>query len=260
MFYQAIEICGSLEKLQQLMIRHDIAKTAMDLDFSGDQMIVGENKLLAMNCLDLHEHPEQDVIESVVQELLEFALNDKQKSFLRDYLKKCLNSQRVNFFRFFWSPQQVEGLGFAVCNISAYLLHSCDPNVAKIDVDNKFVFVVKKPITAGDNLYLGYDRKCFVNVSRAERQKYFKSVYSFICGCDACKKDYPMLSKLRRFDRQFVSPEMEIRSIEAAKEQYQKNCEYIEKHIAQYPCFEISSSMQQNDELLHFIGNNNFPF
>lgn len=257
MFYQAIEITGSLENLKELMEKLTPNKTIMDYDLSDskDQ----KEKLMAMMCLDMHEHPEKAKFDRVIEELVKTAGDEKMKKFLRNYLMKCLQSQTVNFFHFLWSSEQREGQGFALCSMAAFLLHSCDPNVDKIDVDNKFVFVVKKPIQVGEQLFLGYDRYSFLTHSLVERQEYFNNVYSFHCRCDACKNDYPKQQELFKFDQTYVDFKLRDDSVEAAKEQLKQNCNYIQNNMVKYPCFEVCTMMGQNFELLHVIGNR-FPF
>jgi SET domain len=261
MFYQAIEITGSLEDLQKLMSYQTSSKTIMDFDFSDPTSVMNDkNKILATTSLAEREPWSAEAYakyESVTQQLQ--TTTDHERDFLRNYLVRCLKSMTVNFFHFFWSPKQVEGQGFALCSLAAYFAHSCDPNVEKIDVDNKFMFVAKKPIKAGEQLFMNYDRYSFLTHSLEERQEYFNKIYTFQCGCSACANNYPQLSALRKFDDNFTIPEGSLDSSMDAKEQYKNNCAYIQANIDQYPCFEICSLMVQNNHLLHAIGNE-LPF
>lgn len=260
MFYQAIEITGSLEELQKLMNRQQSSKTIMDFDFSDPKdPMNGKNRILATTSLAEREPWSAEAYakyESVTQQLE--TESEDERNFLRNYLVRCLKSMTVNFFHFFWSPNQLQGQGFALCSLAAYFAHSCDPNVHKIDVDNKFVFVVKKPIKAEEQLFMNYDRYSYLTHSLKERQEYFNKIYTFQCACNACQNDYPQLAKLRKFDEKFVEAEMRTESLAAAKEQFKANCKYIEDNIDQYPCFEICSLMTQNYDLLHLIGNKMF--
>lgn len=260
MFYQAIEITGSLEELQKLMNRQQSSKTIMDFDFSDPKdPMNGKNRILATTSLAEREPWSAEAYakyESVTQQLE--TESEDERNFLRNYLVRCLKSMTVNFFHFFWSPNQLQGQGFALCSLAAYFAHSCDPNVHKIDVDNKFVFVVKKPIKAEEQLFMNYDRYSYLTHSLKERQEYFNKIYTFQCACNACQNDYPQLAKLRKFDEKFVEAEIQTESLAAAKEQFKANCKYIEDNIDQYPCFEICSLMTQNYDLLHLIGNKMF--
>lgn len=261
MFYQAVEITGSLEELQKLMHRQTLNKTIMDFDLSDPADPENDkNRILATTSLAEREPWSAEAYakyESVTQLLL--TDNEDDRNFLRIYLVRCLKSMTVNFFHFFWSPSQVAGRGFALCSLAAYFAHSCDPNVHKIDVDNKFAFIAKKPIKAGEQLFMNYDRYSFLTHSLEARQAYFNKIYTFKCGCSACKDNYPQLADLPKFDDKFDDAEPGNESLEEKQERYQRNCRYIETNMANYPCFEICSLMIQNDRLLHAIGND-LPF
>ena len=257
MFYQAVQITGSLEELQKLMNRQTSSKTIMDFDLSDPRDPMNDkNRILATTSLAEREPWSAEAYakyESVTQQLQ--PESEDERDFLRNYLVRCLKSMTVNFFHFFWSPTQLEGQGFALCSLAAYFAHSCDPNVEKIDVDNKFVFVVKKPILAGEQLFMNYDRYSFLTHTLEQRQEYFSKIYTFQCGCSACIKNYPKLMELPKFDDNFILKDMKNASTKTAKEQYKKNCQYIQDNMTQYPCFEICSLMVQNYHLLHSIGN-----
>lgn len=257
MFYQAIAITGSIKKLKQLIEQPTMKKTVWDFDLS-DEANADETKLQAMMCLEMNEHPQQGKFNSIIQDLVKEVEAEDLKQFLNGYLKKCSQSQTVNFFNYFWSPNQLQPQGKALCSTAAFLLHSCDPNIDKIDVGNKFVFVAKKPIKAGEHLFLGYDRCTFLAHSRDYRQEYFKKVYDFDCECNACIGNYAQMEILRKFDEHFVEDDNELKSLGAAKLKFQKNCDYIQDNIGEYPCYEICYLMNQNCELLHQIGNMEF--
>lgn len=262
MFYQAVEITGTLEELQKLMNRSTSSKTIMDFDLSDPTDPMNDkNRILATTSLAEREPWSAEAYakyESVTEQLQTEKTED-ERDFLRNYLVRCLKSMTVNFFHFFWSPTHLEGQGFALCSLAAYFAHSCDPNVEKIDVDHKFAFVVKKSILAGEQLFMNYDRYSFLTHSLPQRQEYFDKIYTFQCGCGACSENFPQLLQLRKFDKEFTLVDVENVSVEEAEKQYKRNCQYILENMVQYPCFEICSLMIQNNHLLHIIGNN-LPF
>lgn len=106
---------------------------------------------------------------------------------------------------------------------------------------------------------MNYDRYSFLTHSLKARQDYFNSIYTFQCGCNACKSDFPELAKLPKFDDKFIEPDVKKLSAAASAEQYKKNCKYIVDNMDKYPSFEICTLMVQNNQLLHAIGNK-FPF
>lgn len=257
MFYQAVEITGSTADLQKLMNRQEAKKTIMDFDLSDptDPNLL-KNRILATTSLAEREPWSAEAYakyESVTEQLQ--ADSEDERNFLRQYLVRCLKSMTVNFFHFFWSPYQLEGQGFALCSFAAYFAHSCDPNVDKIDVDNKFAFVAKKPIKAGEQLFMNYDRYSFLTHSLEVRQKYFNDTYTFQCGCSACTNDYKTLADLPKCG----IPSGDKISAEATKaasiEKYRENCAYINDNMSQYPCQEICALMVENVDLLYSIGN-----
>ena len=255
MFYQAINICGSPGELEKLTRQHDAeGKTIMDFDLNtSDETINLKNRVLATTSLVEREPWSDDAYpayDSVFQELESQSID---KTFLRNYLVHCLKAMTVNFFHFFWKGDDKRG--FVICSLAAFFAHSCDPNVDKIDVENKFVFVVRKPIKSGEQLTICYDRYNFLTHPLEVRQKYFDHVYKFECSCSACVNDFKSLDKLPKFDENFKELPMNLHSFTSAREQYLKNCEYIKDNINLYPSYEICSLMTQNNRLLHAMGN-----
>lgn len=256
MFYQAVGICGSPGELEKLMSQQEGAnKTIMDFDLnSSDEMINLRNRILATTALVEREPWSKEAYakyEKVTQELETETGADKD--FLRNYLVHCLKAMTVNFFHFFWKGD--EGRGFVMCSFAAYFAHSCDPNCDKIDVENKFVFVARKPIKAGEQLTICYDRYNFLTHPLEDRQEYFDRIYTFKCSCTACVNDFKPLDKLPKNDENFKEQQVNLDSFTSAREQYRQNCEYIRDNIDRYPSYEICSLMTQNNRLLHALGN-----
>lgn len=257
MFYQGISICVSVSVLQDLMKKQQevIGKTIMHFDLNTpDEDVNLKNRILATTALVEKEPWSKEAYqeyETVAQELeVETGVD---KNFLRNYLEHCLKAMTVNFFHFFWEGDKKRG--FAMCSLAAYFTHSCDPNCDKIDVENKFVFVVRKPIKAGEQLTICYDRCNFLTHPLEYRQEYFNRVYTFTCLCVACENDYKSLEKLPAYDENFKKEQVNLNSFTEARKQYLKNCEYIKDNIKCYPSYEICYLMNQNNRLLHAMGN-----
>jgi SET domain len=257
MFYQAVSICGSLKELESLMQQHNVSKTIMDFDFSeaNDESCL-KNRILATMSLAEREPWSTEAYakyETVTKQLK--AETEDEREILKNYLVHCLKSMTVNFFHFFWSCDGSDGKGFVLCSLAAYFAHSCDPNCDKIDVDNKFAFIARKPIKADETLSICYDRYDFLTHTLEQRQEYFNRVYTFTCNCMACNCNFPSLDKLPKCDENFVEANVNFKSLREAREQYKKNCEYIQENIENYPSFEICTLMNQNNRLLHKMGN-----
>lgn len=259
MIYQSIEICGNLSGLEKMMGQHDPKKTIMDFDLSDpDEQKNLKNRVLATMTLATREPWSNDayIKYEIVTKELEQTKTEDERHFLRKYLVHCLKSLTVNFFHFFWSADEdAPGKGYAICSLAAYFAHSCDPNVDKIDVDNKFVFVTRRPIKAGEQLTICYDRFNFLTHNLSDRKEYFNKVYTFECACNACVKNFPLLKNLTRIEESFIEPSVNEQSFEDMKEQYQKNCIYISDNIKNYPAYDICTLMNQNNRLLYAMGN-----
>ncbi|KAJ6638182.1 SET domain-containing protein 3, partial [Pseudolycoriella hygida] len=237
------------KQLTALCSSHTNEKTIMDFDFRDTDEANKKKLILSVSGLDKREpvnEASSDRFKNVFAQIYEDF--GGAHSELVDFLTKCSLSLTVNFFHFFWSAtDDAEPSGYALCALSAFFAHSCDPNVEKIDVDNKFVFVVKKPIKAGEQLSMCYDRYNFMKNSFYERQKYLKSVYNFECKCVACVDNYPRYHY--EFNRQNIT-------IKEAKERYRHNCELIKEKFAEYPNENLCAMMAENIYLLTNIGNN----
>lgn len=260
MFYQAMSICGSLNELEKLIDHQDFAKkTIMDFDLNhADNFLNLKNRILATTGLTEREPWSKEAYakyESVVREL-EKEMGDRT-DFLRNYLAHCLKAATVNFFHFFWGNN--DGRGYVLCSFAAYFTHSCDPNCDKIDVDNKFVFIARKPIKAGELLSICYDRYNFLTHSFEKRQEYFNRVYTFKCMCTACSNNFQLLDDLPKYDENFKEPKVYSTSFASLRNQYLENCKYIQENIELYPSYEICVLMNQNNHLLHVMGNS-MPF
>lgn len=249
MFYQGIDVCGSVDQLKSLVLSEAEEKTILDFDFSqSTDEVNNKNIILALSGLVKRDPVTVDAhsrYKKIIDRLItETGTND---DFLNSYLIRCVQSLTVNFFHFQWNvSDDAEAKGFALCTLSAFFAHSCDPNIEKIDVDNKFMFVARKPIKAGEQLNMCYDRYNFMKYSLEERQRYLNDVYKFKCCCAACVNDYP------KYDFQFNESNL---NIEDAKEKYIENCELIKENISSYPNENICKAMAENVFLLNFIGN-----
>lgn len=136
MFYQAIDVCGSIEQLKDLVSAETLEKTIMDFNFSNTTNEMNEkNYILAVTGLAKRE-PESADAYTKFQKILDrliVATNVKYSNFINDYLIKCLKSLTVNFFHFFWNASiDADAKGFALCTLSAFFAHSCDPNIEKV--------------------------------------------------------------------------------------------------------------------------------
>lgn len=90
-----------------------------------------------------------------------------------------------------WSPiteedEEREFFGFGVYASASYFNHSCDPNIQKTRVGNRYEFIASRDISNGEELCISYGVRKSDNVE--ERRKCLKEWF-FLCGCCRCVQE-----------------------------------------------------------------------
>lgn len=129
--------------------------------------------------------------------------------------------------------------------------HSCYPNVVNILVEGKLVFIVTRPIEANEQIFVSYG-PTYSTADFSMRKKRL-SHYGFDCDCIACANNYPLITRLPHCDSKLIAPKTPTATQDAIM-QFKKNCDYINKHFALPPSFEVASLCEKNSFLLNFIG------
>lgn len=116
--------------------------------------------------------------------------DDLKRMLVFSNVKKTENGQEpyTKIFHFTYH-KKLHNYGYSF--IGSLLTHSCDPNVAIICVDNKFVFYVTRPIAKNEPLEICFGIEYFY-VPRLMRSQNLYKLCGIICNCDACLKDYPV--------------------------------------------------------------------
>lgn len=73
---------------------------------------------------------------------------------------------------------------------SSYFNHSCEPNVLRVNYQNRLVFITLRPILAGEQLYVRYNDIIDAEPV-AQRQAHFMEKYGFHCKCERCESVVP---------------------------------------------------------------------
>lgn len=94
-------------------------------------------------------------------------------------------------------------LNYGYSLVGSLFSHSCDPNVAIMTVDNKFVFYVCRPVMKGETLEICYGTEYYYQPRNERMENLFKNCGGITCTCDACLKDYPVFIPHREV---FISP------------------------------------------------------
>lgn len=132
---------------------------------------------------------------------------------------------------------------FALCSL---LNHSCAPNVERVVDGITNHVVVRRFINAGDQIFDNYGPNHRETILK-ERQNILKAEYNFICQCEACMNDYPLLEKMSAplelyleisEDRKFIK-KYEKKFVQQKFQEYRK---YLTKNYKKYPCYEMCAT------------------
>lgn len=250
--FEAIGIFSKIEKLQKFLEDQPPAKTVFDFNLArSDENLREKNLLVAVNCLQRNELPDgmEPLMEQHVELMQSITKNPKNRAFLEEFMRKQMEIIITNTFGIGRSGQEI---GSGIFPLASLFNHSCAPNITRVTVDNKLVFVVSRPIAKNQQLFVCY-RSNFFGVARHQRQAELLNSYRFKCSCEACNKNYPLLDNLLTSDASFSVPSSPLTSVESAKDEYKANCAHIDKHSKLYPNFEICSLIGRNQSILEHI-------
>lgn len=168
---EALDTCNnSFEKLEALMTDPQLkSKTIFDVDFA-DQSQINEGELLAINSLkeqvvenQVYSKTMKDYM-SVKQSIVKSVCKtNKQYEILRDFSWKICQMRNINTFPLIYylfddPDDAIRGncFGSALFPFGSLFNHSCAPNVCRLNVEDKMVFVVQRPIKKDSQLFICY--------------------------------------------------------------------------------------------------------
>lgn len=164
--FESLKYAGSLEKLQQLLGDQKLNATVFDFDFNQKKTNNQHEKNLLKSVYSLKKGPTSDEDLTMAEwiadlpALSSLCTTKSQKDFLKNFVIKVMGIIDRNSYIFYCpsmtSPYVNEEIGSGVFPFASLINHSCSPNLYRVFVDNKQVFVVKKPIEAGQQLFVGY--------------------------------------------------------------------------------------------------------
>ena len=265
MIFIALSITKSFKKLCKL-IKESKNKTVFDFDLSHPEDIsCQQNILTVINSCAMSEHSEI-VMSEKMKEVFDQPPFDsiwetpEERELLIEFFHKQLRIHNTNKLEMgeptfeslpdekFWYSKTIGG---GLCPFASLFNHSCDSNVKRFTVDNKLVFVIARPIKAGEQLFISYGYSSY-RMSKEERQLQL-SKFSFECDCEACVKNYPQLPALPRIEKNFIEPKFKAFELKKAVEEFRRNCDFIERNIKHHPSFETTMLINHNEHLLHQI-------
>lgn len=83
----------------------------------------------------------------------------QQRNFLINFVTKMIGVLNRNSFTMDWDSTYMPQTSSSSCGIfpfTSLLNHSCSPNLQRIFVDDKIVLVARRPIEAGEQLFICY--------------------------------------------------------------------------------------------------------
>ncbi|CRL05942.1 CLUMA_CG019001, isoform A [Clunio marinus] len=138
--------------------------------------------------------------------------------------------------------QQLNGNGlYLFCSL---LNHSCAPNIKRLNVDDKVVVIVSRPIEKGEQLFDSY-RPNFNNQAKTIRQEALMKDYGFVCDCEACYNDWPLNHNLNVFSEELLEfawglhEELPFMTVADAKKMLYKCYDAIAQHHEHFPSAEL---------------------
>lgn len=272
---RALSFTGGVEELQRLL-SDPTPRTVFDYDLSSSEdPSYKRNLLLAVNSLSTANSRETNIISAFPAQNRARLMNllnieqrtEEERQFLFELFCHCLSIHNSNQYQMKQHSRKIKPdtvsiitnqlIGNGLFPFSSLFNHSCEANVKRITVDNKFAIVVVRPVKAGEQLFISYGFGHY-NYIKEERQLQLAG-WGFECTCMACIDDYPMIDQLPRKDPLFAEPNFpKFVSTTDAISQFKKNCDYINENITKYPSFETVIMCEYNDHLLHQLAMDRF--
>lgn len=251
--FEALGIFKKIGKLQKFIENHSDVKTIFDFNLTkADDKQKEKNLLQAVNSLQRNKIPEgiNSYMDGHVNIMKSITKNQKHQNFLDEFMRKQMEIIVTNSFGLVDINENEIGSG--IFPLSSFFNHSCAPNVSRITVDNKLVFIATRPIEKNQQLLVCY-RSNFLGFNKRDRKKELRRSYRFECSCEACFNDYPKLDNMVASDSSFTEPPSTIASVESAKLEFKMNCDYINSHNKSFPNYEICTLLNRNQNLLASI-------
>lgn len=130
--------------------------------------------------------------------------------------------------------------------LTSLLNHSCAPNVERVVDGITNHVVVRRVIKAGEQIFDNYGPN-HRQTELKTRQRLLKDEYNFLCQCEACVHDYPLLEKMRaplELYLEIYEDEKKIKSSDEAfaRKKFEEYRKYLTKNHKKYPSYEICAT------------------
>lgn len=167
---EALRICnGSFDKLSTLIEDASLAtQTVYDFDWNNaDNAKNRLHGLLAFNSLQLGAL--SDELSYVdIHPVLDLFKSEREKDIAKAFMIRVARILSVNCYSLdWWMPKREDDespflssnkmkIGSALLIFGSLFNHSCAPNIDRMVVDNKFIFIVRRPIKKGEQCFISY--------------------------------------------------------------------------------------------------------
>lgn len=167
MTFESLSLCdGDINKLKTLVGDIKTNQSIYDYDISTKNDIEREKlRLKAIYALKKGISSEEDkhMANWLIEDdptLKSCCKTKEQKDFLKTFILRIMGIVDRNCYLFYSMANQQaekdEEIGSGIFSFASLLNHSCSPNLYRCFVDNKQVYIVKRPIRAGEQLFVGY--------------------------------------------------------------------------------------------------------
>lgn len=163
---ESLKYAGNAEKLQKLLGDSKLDANVFDFDLNPKKTANQIEKNLLKCVYSLKKGPTSDEDVAMAEWIADlptmsfYCKTQQHKEFLKNFIIKMMGIIDRNSYLFYCPslkpPRVSEEIGSGVFPFASLINHSCSPNLYRVFVDNKQVFVVKKPIEAGQQLFVGY--------------------------------------------------------------------------------------------------------
>lgn len=152
----SLSIAGSVEKLEELTNLG--RRTIFDFDLNNLGIELQENLL---KCTISLIGGTAGKVDNNIElfKLIIGSYDKQQRDFLVKYVEHLMNVCRKTQFSlniFNEVAGQFEKIGNCLLPFGGLLNHSCDPNLFWIPAEGQFVYIVAKPVRAGEQLFICY--------------------------------------------------------------------------------------------------------
>jgi hypothetical protein len=268
-FFVALSLFdGSVTELEIFVKKNQKSLTIFDVDYNDRKQ-----KLLVVNSLVFTEdiNVEESIFEGIFHGSKSLkSLWSMHSAFITSFLIKQTQIATMNYHKIYTWPLKKNGLfdadvdkfkgklaykrGVVPCGNGSFpfialLNHSCAPNVLKVFDDGKIVLVVQRSIDKGEQIFDNYGF-VFTNEFRENRQAELLKQYKFLCSCEACKRNWSILPKLKISDKALLNKakkacrELSDMNQKKGRSKYEELCELLEKHRNSFPSIEMCSLME----------------